>query len=197
MYMRVELEFLIPGMEYAEEADLSAEVFGIAGDFKKRLRTDAEQKIVDELLVLQGQWCQLTRECEDNMHIARRQKFSSTCGDPPFLGSGLTFWAVPVTAGVVRDGTIPAAGALIEMTAECGGTTARNGPQHFDVLPTEPVSISFEKSSSRGADEIGHLQGRPAHLLFQLQRIQGTRGRVEMALRKMQVDAGLFEIAMS
>ncbi len=72
MYMRVEFEFLIPGMEYAEEADLSAEVFGITGDFQKCLGTGAEQKIVDELLVLQGQWCQLTRECEDNMHIARR-----------------------------------------------------------------------------------------------------------------------------
>jgi hypothetical protein len=48
MYMRVEFEFPIPGMEYAEEADLRAEVLGITGDFQKRLRTDAEQKIVDE-----------------------------------------------------------------------------------------------------------------------------------------------------
>ena len=46
---------------------------------------------------------------------------------------------------------------------------ARNGPQHFDMLPTEPVAISFEESSSRVADEIGHLQRWPAHLLFQLQ----------------------------
>jgi len=155
-----------------------------------------EQEIVDELLVLQGQWRQLTRKREDHMHVARREKFSPTCGDPPFPGSGLTFRTVPVTAGVVRDGAIPAAGALIEMTAECGSTTARNGPQHFDVLPTEPVPISFEKSSSRGADEIGHLRVA-AHLLFQLQRIQRTRGRVKMALRKMQVDSGLFEIAMA
>src|ERR1035441_4680675 len=147
--------------------------------FRSRLRTGAKQEIVDELLVLQGQWRQLTRKREDHMHVARREKFSSTCGDPPFPGSGLTFRTVPVTAGVVRDGAIPAAGALIEMTAECGSTTARNGPQHFDVLPTKPVLISFEESSSRGADEIGHLQGWPAHLLFQLQRIQRTRGRVK------------------
>ena len=103
------------------------------------------------------------------MDVARREKFSSTCGDPPFPRRGLTLRAVPVAAGVVRDGAMPAAGALVEMTAQRGGTTARNGPQHFDMFPTEPVAISFEESSSRVADEIGHLQRWPAHLLFQLQ----------------------------
>jgi hypothetical protein len=37
-----------------------------------------------------------------------------------------------------------AAGALIDMTAECGGTTPRNGQQHFDMLPAEPLAISFD-----------------------------------------------------
>jgi hypothetical protein len=64
---------------------------------------------------------------------------------------------------------MPAAGALVEMTAQRDGTTARNGPQHFDMLLTEPVAISFDESSSRVADEIGHLKRWPAHLLFQLQ----------------------------
>jgi len=97
---------------------------------------------------------------------------------------------------------MPAAGALIEMTAECGGATARNGQQYFDVLPAEPLAISFDEGSSCAADEIGHLEGRPAHLfvpllVFQLQRVQRTRGRVEMTLGKMEVDGGLFEIAMA
>src|SRR6266404_9712355 len=103
------------------------------------------------------------------MDVARREKFSSTCGDPPFPRRGLTLRAVPVAARVVGDGAMPAAGALIEMTAQRGGTTARNGPQHFDMLPTEPVAVSFDESSSRVADEIGHLQRWPAHLLLQLQ----------------------------
>jgi hypothetical protein len=61
---------------------------------------------------------------------------------------------------------MPAAGAFIEMAAECGGTTAHNGQQYFDVLPAEPLAISFDEGSSRAADEIGHLEGRPAHLLL-------------------------------
>jgi hypothetical protein len=61
---------------------------------------------------------------------------------------------------------MPAAGALIEMTAECGGPTPGNGQQHFDMLPTEPVAVSFDEGRSRGADDIGYLQKRPAHLLL-------------------------------
>src|SRR5713226_10010802 len=107
------------------------------------------------------------RQCEDHMDVTRREKFSSTCGDPPFPGRGLTLRAVPVAAGVVGDGgTMSAAGALIEMPAECGGPTPRDGQQHFAVLPADPLAVSFEESSSRGADEIGHLQGRPAHLFL-------------------------------
>ena len=55
MHMRMKFEFLTPGVQHAEEADFSAEVFGIAGDFEKRFRTGAKQKIVDDLLVLQSQ----------------------------------------------------------------------------------------------------------------------------------------------
>ena len=39
MDMRVKAQFLVPGMENAEETDLSAEMFGIAGDFQKGFRT--------------------------------------------------------------------------------------------------------------------------------------------------------------
>src|SRR6266581_6329304 len=101
------------------------------------------------------------------MDVARREKFPATRGDPPFSGRRLTLRTVAIAAGVVRDGAMPAAGALIEMTAKCGSTTARNGQQHFDVLPADPLAISFEKCSSRSADKIGHLQGRPTHLSLQ------------------------------
>jgi hypothetical protein len=72
-----------------------------------------------------------------------------------------------IAAAVVGDGgTMSAASALIEMAAECGGTTPPNGQQHFAVLPTEPVAISFEEDISRGADQIGHLEWWPGHLLL-------------------------------
>ncbi len=62
MDMRVKLELLIPGVQHTEEADLRAEMFGIAGNFEKGFCTGAKQKIVEDLLVLQSQWRQLTRQ---------------------------------------------------------------------------------------------------------------------------------------
>src|ERR1017187_5236233 len=149
MDMGMEPEPLIPGMQHGEEADFRAEVFGIASDFEKGFCTGAEQQTVDDFLVLQSQWSKLRRKREDHMDVARREKFSLTCGDPAFPGRSLTLRAVSIAAAVVGDGgTMPAAGALIEMTAECSGTTPRNGQQHFDVLPAEPLVISFDEGSS-------------------------------------------------
>jgi hypothetical protein len=72
-----------------------------------------------------------------------------------------------IAAAVIRDGsTMPATGALVDVTTESGGPTTRNGPQNFDVLPTEPVAISFDEGSSRGADQIGHLEWWPGHLVL-------------------------------
>jgi hypothetical protein len=45
-----------------------------------------------------------------------------------------------------------AAGAFIKVAAERGSATSRNGQQHFDVLPSNPRTASFEESVSRGAD---------------------------------------------
>src|SRR5437879_4491906 len=167
MDMGMEPELLIPGMQHGEEAKFRAEVSGIASDFEKCFRTGTEQQIVDDFLVLQGQWRELRRKREDHMDVARREKLLLTRGDPAIACRRLTLRAVAIAAAVVRNGgTMPAAGALIDMTAECGGATPRNGQQHFDVLPPDPLAISFEKSSSCAADEIGHLKGRPTHLPF-------------------------------
>src|SRR5258708_33833554 len=146
MDMGMESKLLTPGMQHGEEADFRSEVSRIASDFEKSFRTGAEQQIVDDFLVLQNQWSELRRKREDHMDVARREKFSLPCGDPAFAGRGLTLRAVPVSAGVVRDGgTMPAAGALFEMTAEGGGGAARKGQQHFDVLSAEPLGSFFHE----------------------------------------------------
>src|ERR1700730_4849333 len=137
------------------------------------------------------------------MDVARREKFSLTCGDPALPSSGLTLRAVAVAAGVVGDGAMPAARALVEMPAKGSSATPPNGQKHLDVLPANPVAAPFDECVACDADEIGHLQRWPAHLfvpvlfVFQLQRIQRTRSRMEVAIGKMQVHGGLFQIAMA
>ena len=158
-------EFLTPGMQNAEEADFCTEVFGIAGHFEESFCTGAKQEIVEDLLVLQDQRGQMTRKREDHMDVARWEKLLATCCEPAIASSCLTLRAVPISARVVGDGTMSAAGAFIDMTPECGGATPRNRQEHFDVLPGDPLTASFDECVSRGVDEIGHLEGWPVHLL--------------------------------
>jgi len=58
MDMGMKPELLTPSVQHSEEADFSAEVSGITSDFEKGFGTGAEQQIVEDLLVLQGQWRQ-------------------------------------------------------------------------------------------------------------------------------------------
>ena len=55
MNMRMNFEFLAPGMQHAEEANFRTEVSRIASHFEKGFGTGTEQEIVEDLLVLQNQ----------------------------------------------------------------------------------------------------------------------------------------------
>src|SRR5260370_8125170 len=104
MDMGMESKFLTPGVLHGEEAEFRADVSGVASDFEKSFGTGAEQQIVDDFLILQDQWRELRRKREDHMDVARRKKFSLTCGDPAFAGRGLTLWAVSIPPAVVGAG---------------------------------------------------------------------------------------------
>ena len=75
--MRVLLEFLTPTVEHAEEADFSAEMAGVACHFHQRFGAGAEQEIVDDLLVLQGQRGEPARKREDDVDVGGGQKFAA------------------------------------------------------------------------------------------------------------------------
>ena len=49
------LKILPPGVEHTQEADLRAKMLRIGGDLQQGCGTGAEQEVVDDLLVLQGQ----------------------------------------------------------------------------------------------------------------------------------------------
>src|SRR5947207_10437888 len=55
VYMRVVQQILTPGVEHAQKADRGAEMLGVSGNLEECGGTRAEQQIVDDLLVLEGQ----------------------------------------------------------------------------------------------------------------------------------------------
>jgi len=137
---------------------------GIAGDFEKRFCTGSEQQIVDDFLVVQSQGRQLGRQSENHMHVGRGEKFAATCLEPAFAGACLTLRAVAVSAAVIGDGgAMSTVGALIDMAAEGGGATARDGEQDLAMGPADPLAVALDESCSGRTYEVGHLKARPTH----------------------------------
>jgi hypothetical protein len=114
--MGMMLQSLVPSMEHAEEADLRAEVPGIAGDLQQGGSTGVKQQVVDQPFILQCEWSEFPRQGEDDVHVAGRQQLSFPRLEPAQAGVALTLGAVPVSARVVRDGSMSAVRALIAMS---------------------------------------------------------------------------------
>src|ERR1035437_9999504 len=100
------------------------------------------------------------------MDVASGQQFPFARLEPAQARVSLTPRAMSISARVVGDpGRMSAACAAVAMATEHGGAAARNGQQHFSVLPVDPLAAVFEESLSSTANNVGHLQKRPAHEL--------------------------------
>src|SRR5664280_3702886 len=100
------------------------------------------------------------------MDVAGGQKLPLARLKPAQARVALAPWAMAISARVVGDGSrMSAAGATIAMPAQRGGAAARYGQQHLLVLPVDPPAAVFHKCLSSTANNVGHLQKRPAHEL--------------------------------
>src|SRR5262249_13435196 len=104
-----------------------------------------------------------------------------------------------------RDGLMSASGTRIHMSAERGRAATQNRVQNFQMEPGEPLLAALEEVLSGCADHIGHLDRWPRHLFRtvvgvaiprQGQRVERAGGGVPVLLRKVEIDGGLFQIAM-
>ncbi len=57
-----------------------------------------------------------------------------------------------------------AAGTLIDMPAQGCGAAARDGTQELQLLEAEPVSMSINEAVALCFNDVGHLDGGPAHV---------------------------------
>ena len=101
MNVRMMLEFLVPGMQDAEESDLGAQMLRVAGDLDQRFGAGPEKQGIDLAFVLQREWRKLPRQGKDHVDVARGQQFLFPRCKPAVAGIRLAFRAMPVSAGVV------------------------------------------------------------------------------------------------
>src|SRR5271157_223695 len=204
----MKLQTLVPGVEHAEEANLSSKMPGIASDLQQGLSTGMKEQVVNQPLVLQGLRSQFSRQGKDGMYIAGGQQLPLAGFQPADPGISLAPWAMPVSARVVGDGgRLSAAGTAITVSAERSGTASGDGQQHLLMLPGDPVATALNECLPRTANDVGHLQERATHLGLgrglsflllsgQDQGVQRASGGAEMAFGQMQVDGGFFQIVM-
>ncbi len=150
-------------MEDAEEANLRAQVLGVGRDFEERRSAGVEEQAVEEALVLIGEWSQWVRQRKDHMNVTNGEEFLTPLGQPAVAGPSLALGAVPVSARVIRDGAIAAANASIAVAAQRGGAATLDGAQDLPLGPRQPGPTAFEQAFALGANDIGHLEGRPIH----------------------------------
>jgi hypothetical protein len=145
MDVGMKLELLIPGVQYAEETDLGAQMLGIEGHCEQGFGAGVEQEIVDHFLVLQSERRQFPRQGENDMHVRGGQQLATARLPPTVAGIALAFWTMAIAARVVRDGGISAAGTLVAMTAERSRAASCDGQQNFPVLPGYPLATAFDE----------------------------------------------------
>jgi len=162
--VRVQLEFLVPGMEDAEEADLGTEMGGIARDLQQGFGAGPEQQTVDEFPVLESQCSQLRRQGEDDVDIGRGQQFTTTRRDPAFARTRLTLGAVPVATAVVGDPPMAAVFASLDMTAKGCRAAMLDRRHDLEMLEAQVAGMGGPISGAGGTEDIGDLE-RGAHRL--------------------------------
>src|SRR4051794_18515859 len=103
------------------------------------------------------------RKSEDHMKIWDGKQVFRAPREPLLAGVGLTLWAVPVPARVVRDGLVLASGASVQMPAESLGPAIPDSPQRLQVRPREMGFVPIDIAVASRPNDIGHLEGWPVH----------------------------------
>src|ERR1019366_8563366 len=159
-------QVLSPGVQDADHADLSAQVFAIDGDLEQSLSAGGEQQVVEQTRILQGQHVEFVGHGEHDMEVTGGQQFAFAGRQPALACLGLALGAVPVSARVIRDSLMPATRASIAMTAQSSGATTQNGTKGFELLKVKARSIPIQETIALCAEDVGHLKGGPSHSSF-------------------------------
>jgi len=95
----------------------------------------------------------------------------SCCGQPVFKRSATSsvgeshspLEITPHKAAVIRDGLVAASWTIIDMSTQSRSAALSDGTQHLQLLIAEMLAVLVHEPSALCMNEIGHLEGGPAH----------------------------------
>ena len=148
---------LTPGVKYGEEAETGAEMLGVGGHILERGCGGPEQEIVDDPGILQGEGCEVSGKCEDDVGVRHRQHFGLARLGPGRLSAALTLRAVAVAARVVGDPPAPAGVAFVDVAAQRGRSARQDGLDDGALLPAPGRRHSLRLEAQVLAEDLGDL----------------------------------------
>lgn len=187
----MDLQILTPGVQNAEESDLSTQVFGIGRNLQQRRGAGAEQKVIDYFLVLQSQPGEFVGDGKNHMHVFNGQQFFFAIGEPSVAGIGLALRTMSRPAGVKRGGFMAALATAIQMSAERCGAAVLNGEEDTEVEPCQPGPVPVDEAVAVRANDVCHLEGWLVHFLCSF-RDRFTWSGLESSMLSSGVPAALM-----
>ena len=163
MQMRIMKQALTPGVQHGEEADLGAQVLGIGGDCAQGLGGGAEEKAVDERLVLIGDGGNGLRQREDDVKVLCVEDLGATILQSLRAGQRLAAGAMSIAAAVEGDAPVATLIACFDVPAE------RGGPAQFDRRHDAALGGRQRRVMLRAigfavaAEDVRHFRPRVGH----------------------------------
>src|ERR1700679_949667 len=102
------------------------------------------------------------------MEVGHGQQLGGTRVEPISACVALALGTVPVAARVIGDSLMTAAQTLIAMASESRSAATNDSIHDLAVLPGKMESMSVPEAATRSANDVGHLEGGPAHRLARL-----------------------------
>ena len=125
---------LIPGVQDAEEPNLSTEMFGVLRDLLEGLCRRGEEDVEHDLLVTKRNGIQGIGDREGDVPVWDRKKMGESFLQPLCFLETLTLRAVTVPTRVVRDANgLAAIAARVDVSTKGGGATLLDVSHDFDL----------------------------------------------------------------
>ena len=107
MQVRVEGEFLIPGVQDGHAAHAGAEILGLRADSQQGFTDADEEGVVEEVAISLSQGNEFVGNRENHMEVRTGEEFAQAGVYPPRSSRTLAERTVPVTAGIVVNLAMP------------------------------------------------------------------------------------------
>jgi hypothetical protein len=154
MDVGMQLKILSPGVQNSDVPEFCLQLAG-GTDIQQGFAARIEEKVIQQLFVLESQRSNRTRHGEDDVEIMDLQELGLAGGNPLFPGWALALWAVAVPTRVVRVLFAAAPIALVHVATEDGGAAVDDVPHDFPLQWGDGEALGIAESVA--TKDVGHV----------------------------------------